>query len=48
MHLFSGGSGTLKLWVQCSKVLAVDPPSIYETFKRENFITHHQFKCSEI
>ena len=41
-----------KLGVQCSKVQAlpipIRSPSIHETFKRENFITRHQFECNEI
>jgi len=52
----SGGSSLPKLGVQCCKVLVVyaayhyniRSPSIYETSKRENFTTHHQFKCNEI
>jgi len=26
----------------------LDPLQFYETLKRENFITHHQFECNEI
>jgi len=32
--------------VGCPSLL--DPPSIYETFKRENFVMHRQFECNEI
>jgi len=28
--------------------IPIRSPSIYETFKRENVITHHQFECNEI